>query len=69
MQMRKVLKNEFLTKKTIKHLMNKIFSTNTEKNEKDMQNFRKEYNLQSGNLAGVHQQSSFIKLFTLDENC
>ena len=45
MQMRKVLKNEFLTRKTIKHLMNKIFSTNTEKNEKDMQNFRKEYNL------------------------
>ena len=45
MQMRKVLKNEFFTKKTIKHLMNKIFSTNTEKNEKDMQNFRKEYNL------------------------
>ena len=45
MQMRKVLKNEFLTRKTIKYLMNKIFSTNTEKNEKDMQNFRKEYNL------------------------
>ena len=39
-----IVKNEFLTKKTI-DLMNKIFSTNTEKNEKEMQNFKKEYNL------------------------
>ena len=39
-----IVKNEFLTKKTI-DLMNKIFSTNTETNEKEMQNFKKEYNL------------------------
>ena len=40
-----IIKNEFLTEKTIENLINEILSTNPEENEKEMQNFKKEYNL------------------------
>ena len=40
-----IIKDEFWTKKTIENLINEIFSTNPEENEKEMQNFKKEYNL------------------------
>ena len=40
-----IIKDEFLTKKTIENLINEIFSSNPEENEKEMQNFKKIYNL------------------------
>ena len=40
-----IIKDEFLTKKTIENLINEIFSSNPEENEKEMQNYKREYNL------------------------
>ena len=51
----------------MKNLINKIFSTNPEENENEMQNFKKEYNLQSG-IFGICPStiSVYWKLLTLD---
>ena len=41
----KIINDEFLNKKTIENILNEIFSSDVEQDEKEIQNFKKEYDL------------------------
>ena len=41
----KIINDEFLNKKTIENILNEMFPTNVEQIEKEMKNFKEEYDL------------------------
>ena len=41
----KIINDEILNKKTIENILNVIFSSDVEQNKKEIQNFKKEYDL------------------------